>query len=440
MTEIKFRFELNDKSNREGLNEIFLMITDLEGKRKVKSSVYVKNDHFGIFKRFLTAKGTEVNKRMLTHEKWITNKDKEAPFKNRKLKDLLKEYNDAYDKCKQAETFIDRDTIICAVKNKYVLIDVVSVFERYIKEREEADDYLNKKSYLTAKNHLIKFLVSENKSKIDFRQVDKPFLEKFERYLFKSIKGKKINNFKCSDSSVHSIMKSLCRIFNYSRENNIIKKDIYPFGKGGYKLPNITPQYKERLTQPELVEFENTYAQVGSVDFHTQNAFMLSVRIAGVRVEDILTLRVKNVHSGRIIYNMKKGCTNGKMKTVKIDKKIQKILDWYINENSKPNDLIFPFVSPLIDTFTKTEYKKEIGRKTTLINNSLKKLAKKAGINKNLSSHIARHSFASIAQKTTKDIKILQELLNHSDLSTTIGYLAALDVEGQDEVMKSILI
>lgn len=440
MTDIKFRFELNDKPNREGLNEIFLVISDSEAKQKVRTNVQVKNEHFGIFKDVLTGKGKTVNRRVLTADKWVSSKDKEATYKNEQLSNKLSEYKKAYDNCKKVEAFIDKDTVIRTVNNKYILIDVISVFERYIKEREEADDYLNKKGYLTAKNHLIKFLDSENKSKIDFRQVDKSFLEKFERHLFKSIKGKKINNGKCSDSSVHSIMKSLCRIFNFAREEKIIAKDIYPFGKGGYSLPKIKPQYKERLTQPELVEFQNVYAKVGSVDFNTQNAFMLAVRMAGVRAEDILTLKIKDVYSGRITYNMKKGCTNGKLKTVKIDKKIQTILDWYITEHSKPNDFLFPFLSPLVHSFTKTEYKKEIGRKTALMNKSLKNLAKNAGIKKNLSSHIARHSFASVAQKTTKDVKTLQELLNHSDISTTIMYLAELNVEAQDEVMESILI
>jgi integrase/recombinase XerD len=440
MTEIKFRFELNDKPNREGLNEIFLVISDSIAKQKVRTDVQVKNDHFGIFKDVLTGKGKIINRRVLTAEKWVSNQDKEAAYKNKKLKDLLKEYNEAYDNCKEVEAFIDKDTVIKAVKNKYILIDVISVFERYIKECEIADDYLNKKNFVTAKNHLAGFLKKENKSKIDFRQIDKAWLKKYEKHLYQTIKGKKANGGIPSDSSVHSIVKSLCKIFNYSRDEKIIKKDVYPFGIGGYSLPKIKPQYKERLTQAELTEFQNVYAKLGSVDFNVQNLFMLAVRMAGARVEDMLTLKVKNIHSGRITYNMKKGCTNGELKTILIDKKIQKILDWHITEDSRPEDFIFPFLSPLVDSFTKTEYKKEIGRKTTLVNNSLKKIAKKAGISKSLSSHIARHSFASIAQKTTNDVNVVRELLGHKDLSTTLGYLAALNIERQDEVMESIII
>ncbi|MEO6304716.1 MAG: site-specific integrase [Bacteroidia bacterium] len=437
MKELKFRLELNDKPNKEGLKEIFLIITD-ETKKKVKTNVFVKNDHFGTFKDVLTAKGIVINKRVLNYdkEKWVSDKDKNAAYKNSLLKLKIKEYKDHYDKIKETENYIDKDTVIKAVNNKFVLIDVVSVFDRYIKLREEEDDYLNKRSFSNAKNKLVGFLEKENRSKVDFRQIDKTYLERFERHLYKTI-----NNGNAQDSSVHSIMKCLCRIFNWAREEQIIKRDIYPFGKGGYSLPTIKPKYKERLTQSELVEFQNVYAKVGTVDFNTQNAFMLAVRLAGVRIEDVLTLKVQNVHSGRITYNMKKGCTNGKLKTVKIDNKIQRILDWYITNSSKQNDYIFPFlIAEEIDVMTRTDYKKEIGKKTALINKSLKSLTDKTDINKKITTHTARHSFSSIALKTTKDVKIVQELLNHTDLKTTIRYLDELNVEGQDEVMASIAI
>ena len=45
----------------------------------------------------------------------------------------------------------------------------------------------------------------------------------------------------------------------------------------------------------------------------------------------------------------------------------------------------------------------------------MKKIAKTTGIEKNLSCHIARHSFASIAGNSV-NIQILQKLYRHSDL------------------------
>jgi len=61
----------------------------------------------------------------------------------------------------------------------------------------------------------------------------------------------------------------------------------------------------------------------------------------------------------------------------------------------------------------------------------IKKYAKKADIDKNISPHTLRHTFGTFFYRQTKDIETLRKLLGHSDISTTQIYvtLANIDIE-----------
>ena len=59
----------------------------------------------------------------------------------------------------------------------------------------------------------------------------------------------------------------------------------------------------------------------------------------------------------------------------------------------------------------------------------VKRYAVKAGIDKNVSPHTLRHSFATDLYRETSKIRLVQEVLGHSDLSTTMIYTHIFDEE-----------
>ena len=80
----------------------------------------------------------------------------------------------------------------------------------------------------------------------------------------------------------------------------------------------------------------------------------------------------------------------------------------------------------------------EISSCTAILNKQLKKLAQMAGINKNISTHIARHSFASYGMKQGATQAEMKVFLEHSNGTTTERYVGSLDTSSSDNALRRI--
>lgn len=73
------------------------------------------------------------------------------------------------------------------------------------------------------------------------------------------------------------------------------------------------------------------------------------------------------------------------------------------------------------------------------MNDILRTLGKRLGIEANITTYVARHSFASVLKKSGVNIALISEALGHSDLATTQIYLDSFDNKQVDEAMKHLL-
>ena len=86
----------------------------------------------------------------------------------------------------------------------------------------------------------------------------------------------------------------------------------------------------------------------------------------------------------------------------------------------------------------KTTLFNDISAKTALLNKYLKQIAELADIDKHLSFHVSRHSFARLAKERKTDSGVIQGLLAHSSIKTTEGYMGQFDTSVEDEAMEKI--
>ncbi len=135
--------------------------------------------------------------------------------------------------------------------------------------------------------------------------------------------------------------------------------------------------------------------------------------VSGLRISEICSLKLPSIDSENLIVIVSgKG---NRQRMVPFGEKTLEILNKYLKESR--NKILTKHKSEYLFVSKKGE---KLDRKS--IWKSLQKYAQKARIHKNLSPHIFRHSFATHMIQNQADIRVVQELLGHSDISTTQIY------------------
>jgi integrase len=128
---------------------------------------------------------------------------------------------------------------------------------------------------------------------------------------------------------------------------------------------------------------------------------------------------------------------NEKPLSLKIPEKATVILDKYKKHKKLNNGYIFPFLSNA-DQNSHEDIFKKTRNASRLFNKYLKRIATMCDIDKNISNHIARHSFGNIAGDKIHPL-MLQKLYRHSDLKTTLNYQANFIHKEADDALDSVI-
>ncbi|MDP3561761.1 MAG: tyrosine-type recombinase/integrase [Legionellaceae bacterium] len=202
-----------------------------------------------------------------------------------------------------------------------------------------------------------------------------------------------------------------------------------------YSIPVLKP-LKQKLTPKEFDSLENLILPSGSSLEVVRDMFLMQVYLRGIRIGDILQATIDQFRDGRFVYEADK---TGKSQGIKVISQANDIFLRY-SSGKKKNETLFPIFrwEPNKQFSDFENQRKRLKHKevcTTIVNANLKVLATMAGINKPLSSHIARHTFARMAIDKINNPMVTMELLGHSSLSVHQGYLN--DIRKDDDLDKA---
>lgn len=181
---------------------------------------------------------------------------------------------------------------------------------------------------------------------------------------------------------------------------------------------------------PELPASTEVYSTAFARDI-----FLFSYCVAGINFKDIATLRYVDIQNGRIYYQRHK---TGKELNSPILPQTREIMGRYSKSDASPEDYIFPILDRHIHK-SEQQICNRVHKVIGHINANLKRIAEMAGLKVNLTTYVARHTFATVLKRSGVNIAIISESLGHSDLETTQIYLDSFENSQVDEAMKNLL-
>ncbi|QIE59296.1 tyrosine-type recombinase/integrase [Rasiella rasia] len=395
------RVVLRKKKNKAGRFPIAIRIT------KDRKSSYLNTGQY-IDEKFWDEKNRNVrkshpNSKMLNN--FISTKVAEA---NDKV--LKSEMNPEY------QTVSDIKTKIIATKG----LDFFAVAEMHLQNLKNRNKH---HQYDTEIGRIKKFKEFLDKDILPFNKLNSTVLKKFETFL--------LHKKKLAPRTVVNYLILIRTIFNLAISESIADRGLYPFGKGKMTI-KIPEAQKIGFSTDEIQKLENaeslTEAQQKAV-----HVWLVSFYFAGIRVGDVLKLKWSDFNDGRLLYRMNK---NSKLVSLKIPDKAIEIFNHY-RKNSNYNGLVFPQLKGVNLNDTE-EVSKRTQSITRNLNRRLKIAGKSLGIQKNISMHIARHSFGNISGDKIP-IQMLQKLYRHSSVTTTIRYQANFIHKDADDALDSVV-
>lgn len=313
-------------------------------------------------------------------------------------------------------------TLLNDENKRFELKTVCQFYQELIEQCKSNDKCGNRLIYKGSYNSLKVF--TKNQLDIPFSAIDVSWLNKYEKWL--RSKGNK-------ETTMSLMFRTLRSAYNKAIKAKCARKSDYPFDE--YKINKFdTKTQKRAIAKTEVLKFTKEVDNIGKRQYVqlSKDIFIFSYLCGGINFTDIANLTKANITNGRIHYIRQK---TGKLIKLGISEEAIQIIKKYESESK---GYLFPILNANIHK-TPLQKQNRIHKMLGKINKNLKLIAAQLNVDANMTTYVARHSFASVLKKSGVSIALISEALGHSDLSTTQVYLDSFDNEQIDAAMQNLL-
>lgn len=172
------------------------------------------------------------------------------------------------------------------------------------------------------------------------------------------------------------------------------------------KLAHIPWPKKERKL-PQPLDANDVQAMLAVCSNLKHKAIIALLYGCGLRVSEVINLKITDIDSQKNIINIIAG-KGKKDRQVMLDNSLLNLLRKYYMQY-KPTDYLF-----------NGQFDSKYSERS--INQFLKKYASEAGVKQRVHAHLLRHCFATHSLEQGIDIRLIQKLLGHNNIKTTLIY------------------
>ena len=314
------------------------------------------------------------------------------------------------------------DRFFARIEGNYKPLKLLTLFDNKIKSLKKQKREGTAQTYQDTKNALKRYIGKRN---VLLQDVDLKFLNGFEEFL---------RTDGCN-GGIRVYMECIRALYNESIGHGYVPGEFYPFArfkadKFKYHISRLRPDVKPRgLSAEDRVKWKrfdpDAYPKL-ALTYTIQN-FMYYAR--GMNFTDMSKLKWSDVYNGRISY---------------LRQKTKRFIDLPISENianiltglpkTSDNDYIFPILDEAIHK-SHTQQRNRIKKCIKKHNKDLKTIASIQGIKLNITSYVARHSYAMALLEGGEPDSVIGHNLGHAPGNSKVlkHYLGKLNSSVYDK-------
>lgn len=372
---IRVNLELNRRPKKNGLHTIFILISKGKKHKRIHSRIEV------LFNQY--------NKKA-KYGSWI-RANMHSDYLNTQLIEKLHEIRKKIDESVKAGIDPTLEYIVSELTNtKLNFFEFCAEYFKRPKLAKQTTINRYKATILKFQNFLDR--------EIDVKEIDIKMILAFESHMHE--KGNKIN-------TIEGNMRVISSMYNAAALDSSEKDRIYLKARNPFELYTFKKQkvLQVALTMDEFKLIENAKL-IGELN-DARNIFCFMFYMGGIRISDALQMKYSMVTNGTLKYTQVKG-ENIKPVHRRVD-----LLPIHYKFLTYKGDYFFPYSSN-----GKTK-----DRNTGHISRKLKKVCAQLGIDKNVTTKTARHTFGAWA-KPIIGMDQLRDVYGHSSTAMTANYTA----------------